>query len=71
MYIAKNFGDVRIVYDGDPFTTTYDVRVEWMKDGEWTLYKGINSLSDDFANTNAREYALRAIAILAAETTGV
>jgi hypothetical protein len=62
-----DFGNVRIVYDGSPFDVTYDVRVEWLKDGEWKLYHGINSLSDDYAETNAREFAGRAKAKLAAE----
>ena len=31
------------------------------------MYRGFNSLSDDYANTNAGEAARRAIAILAAE----
>jgi hypothetical protein len=62
-----DFGNVRIVYDGSPFDVTYDVRVEWLKDGEWKLYHGINSLSDDYAMTNAREFAGRAKAKLAAE----
>jgi hypothetical protein len=67
MYVANDFGNVRIVSDGSPFDVAYDVRVEWLVDGEWKLYKGINSLSDDYATTNAREAAGRAIAKLAAE----
>lgn len=70
MYIAHDFGLVRIVHDGDPFNTAYDVRVEWMKDGEWALYHGFNSLSDDYAFTNSREAAGRAIKQLAAEKAG-
>ncbi len=62
-----NFDNVRIVYDGNPFEVAYDVRVEWLKDGEWKLYHGINSLSDDYAETNAREFAGRAKAKLAAD----
>ena len=62
-----DFGKVRIVSDGSPFDVAYDVRVEWLVDGEWKLYKGINSLSDDYAMTNAREAAGRAIAKLAAD----
>ena len=53
MRIAHNYGKVRIVYDGSPFDVAYDIRVEWLVDGEWKLYKGINSLSDDYAHTNA------------------
>ena len=62
-----DFGNVRIVSDGSPFDVAYDVRVEWLVDGEWKLYKGINSLSDDYAMTNAREAAGHAKAKLAAE----
>jgi len=66
-----DFGDVRIVSDGSPFDVAYDVRVEWLRDGEWKLYHGINSLSDDYALTNAREFASRAKAKLAAETAAL
>jgi hypothetical protein len=45
----------------------YDIRVEWLKDGEWELYHGFNSFSDDYAFTNSREAAGRAIKKLAAE----
>ena len=62
-----DFGKVRIVSDASPFDVAYDVRVEWLVDGEWKLYHGINSLSDDYAMTNAREAAGRAIAKLAAD----
>lgn len=67
MYIAADHGLVRIVHDGSPFDVAYDIRVEWREnpDSEWTLYKGINSLSDDYAHTTAREAAARASAILA------
>jgi hypothetical protein len=41
-----------------------------MQDGEWTLYHGFNSLSDDYAFTNSREAADRAVKRLAAETAG-
>jgi acid phosphatase class B len=68
MRVANDFGKVRIVYDGSPFEVAHDVRVEWLVDDEWKLYKGINSLSDDYAITNAREAADRAIKILAAES---
>jgi hypothetical protein len=61
MYIAQDFGQVRIVHDGSPFDTAYDVKVEWLVDGKWELYHGFNSLSDDYAFTNSREAAGRAI----------
>ena len=62
-----DFGLVRIVCEGSPFDVAHDVRVEWFRDGEWKLYHGINSLSNDYAMSNAREFAGRAIAKLAAE----
>ena len=67
MRVAHNYGKVRIVYDGSPFDVAYDIRVEWLVDGEWVLYRGFNSLSDDYAHTNASEAASRAIAKLAAD----
>ncbi len=71
MRVAHDFGLVRIVHDGSPFERAYDIRVEWMQNGEWALYHGFNSLSDDYANTNAREAAGRAIKQLAAEAARV
>ena len=68
MRVAHNYGKVRIVHDGSPFDVAYDIRVEWLKNGNWELYKGINSLRDDYAHTNASEAAGRAIAALAAES---
>lgn len=68
MRVARDFGKVRIVYDGSPFDVAYDIRVEWLKNDEWVLYRGFNSLSDDYAHTNANEAAGRAIAKLAAES---
>jgi hypothetical protein len=67
MRIVNDFGLVRIVSMGDPFTQAHDVRVEWQKDGAWTLYRGFNSLSDDYVWDNSREAAGRAIRELAAE----
>ena len=67
MRVARDFGKVRIVHDGSPFDVAYDIRVEWLVDGEWVLYRGFNSLSDDYAHTNASEAASRAIAKLAAD----
>ena len=47
-----DFGLVRIVCEGSPFDVAYDVRVEWLRDGEWKLYKGINSLSDEIGRAH-------------------
>lgn len=62
MYVKETYENkVRIVHDGSPFDVAYDIRVEYLDNDEWKLYKGINSLSDDYANTNAREAAIRAL----------
>lgn len=67
MYIIHDYGLVRIVSDGDPFVNSYDIKVEVKKEsGEWYLYHGFNSLSDDYAHMNAREAAARAIKLVAA-----
>ena len=68
MRVAQDFGPVRIVHDGSPFDVAYDIKVEWLVDGEWQLYHGFNSLSDDYAFTNSREAAGRAIKKLAARS---
>ena len=70
MRVVNDWGKVRIVHDGSPFDVTYDVRVEWLVNGEWTLYHGFNSLSDDYAFTNSREAADRAIKKLAVQSEG-
>jgi hypothetical protein len=65
MRVSKDFGTVRIVHDGSPFDVAYDIRVEWLVNNQWEMYKGINSLSDDYAYTNANDAAQRAIDTLA------
>jgi hypothetical protein len=67
MYVAHDFGKVRIVHNGSPFTEVYDIKVEWLQEGEWVLYRGFNSLSDDYALTNAKTAAGHAIKVLAEE----
>lgn len=67
MYIAQDFGLVRIVHDGSPFDVLYDIKVEVLKNGVWTFYDGYNSLSNDYAFTESRAAAGRAIKELAAE----
>jgi hypothetical protein len=69
MRIAKDFGQVRIVHAGDPMNIAFDIRVEWLQDGEWTLYHGFNSFSDDYAFANSQEAATRAVAKLARQAT--
>lgn len=63
MRIVHDYGLVRVVSLGDPFNNTYDIRVEnYDRDADiWRLWHGFNSLSDDYAYTNAREAAGRAI----------
>lgn len=60
MYIAKDLGNVRIVYDGSPFDVAYDIKVEKLVDGEWKFWTGFNSLSNDYACAAANEAAMRA-----------
>ena len=69
MRIINDYGLVRVVSIGDPFANTYDVRVEnYDSDaGIWRLWRGFNSLSDDYAYTNAFEAAGRAIKEVARE----
>ena len=63
MRIIHDYGLVRVVSVGDPFNTAYDIRVEnYDRDADiWRLWRGFNSLSDDYAYTNAIEAAGRAI----------
>ena len=46
---------VRTVSKGSPFTETYDLVVEVLVDGEWKYYQGFNTLSNDYAYTEARQ----------------
>jgi hypothetical protein len=55
---------VRTVSKGSPFTEIYDLVVEVLKDGEWTYYQGFNTLSNDYAYTEARAAEARAKAEL-------
>jgi hypothetical protein len=67
MYIAHDYGLVRIVHDGSPFDKKYDIRVEWREsnESEWTLFSGYNSLSNDYAFSEANRSASIALAELA------
>jgi hypothetical protein len=67
MRVAKDFGKVRIVHLGDPMQHASDIIVEVMRGGAWERYAGYNSMSCDYAHTNAQEAAGRAIKMLAAE----
>jgi hypothetical protein len=57
--------NVRIRYEGDPFNVANDIIVEVLLNGAWEFYQGFNSLSDDYAFTNAREAAEKAEKTLA------
>ena len=70
MRVIHDYGLVRVVSLGNPFNLTYDIEVQCQRDGEWHLYQGFDSLSDDYAYTNAREAAGRAIRERAAEIAG-
>jgi len=61
MAVTHNYGKVRIVQDNS------DIRVEWLKNDQWELYVGFNSLSEDYAFTDVNAAAGRALAILASE----
>jgi len=69
MRIIQDYGLVRVVNDGDPFNKAFNIVVETRSSLEspWQFYHGFNSLSDDYAYTNAREAAGRAVKKIAAE----
>jgi hypothetical protein len=51
---------VRTVSKGSPFTDAYDLVVEVLINGEWTYYQGFNTLSNDYAYSEARAAEARA-----------
>lgn len=57
MSISQITETVRINYDGSPFDVAYDVKVEQLVEGKWVMVQGFNSLSDDYAYTNAKNAA--------------
>ena len=70
MRVMHNFGLVRIINtEQDPRECGYNIRVETLNQNtnEWSLYHGFNTISDDYAYTNAREAAGRAIKEIARE----
>ena len=66
MFVMRDYGNVRVVRDGDPFTSASDIKVETLVDGVWKYHTGYNSLSDDYAYTNAMDTALRVSKTLSA-----
>ena len=67
MRVVTDLGHVRVISKGDPFKHSSDVVVERMVDGVWVSYQGFNSLSDDYAYTNARECAFDLVKSIASE----
>jgi hypothetical protein len=67
MRVINDYGLVRVVSLGDPYTQVADIVVEIKAGNQWEYYAGFNSLSDDYAYTNAKEAAGRAIKKMAAE----
>ena len=57
MRVYKDYGVVRIVTEGSPFEVASDVKVQILDNDIWTTVRGFNSLSDDYALTNAANYA--------------
>jgi len=60
--ITKEGKHVRIVSYGDPFNFASDLVVEIYKNEKWEIFAGFNTLSDDYAYTNANESIQRAFA---------
>lgn len=48
---------VRTINSGDPFKDQYDLIVEVLVDDKWTIYQGFNTLSNDYAYSEARAAA--------------
>lgn len=59
MRVYKDYGVVRIITEGSPFEVASDVQVQILDNDIWTTVRGFNSLSDDYALTNAAEYAMK------------
>jgi len=58
--VIHDFGKVRVMDSGqDPTQVSSDILVQELMDGDWVYVCGFNSLSDDYAYTNAREAAER------------
>lgn len=69
MRVVHDYGLVRVIRDGDPFSKAYDIVVQSRNsvDSDWEFYHGFNTISDDYAYTNAKEAAGRAIKEIARE----
>ena len=65
MRVITDLGLVRVVSKGDPMQHSSNIHVERLLDGIWIQVQGFNSLSDDYAFTNAREAAFDLVKQLA------
>ena len=65
MRIITDLGLVRVISKGDPMQHSKNIHVERLLDGVWIQVQGFNSLSDDYAYTNAREVAFDLVKQLA------
>ena len=59
MRVFKDYGVVRVVTEGSPFEVASDVKVQTLNNDVWETIRGVNSLSDDYALTNAQNYAMQ------------
>jgi hypothetical protein len=59
MHVFKDYGVVRVVTEGSPFEVASDVKVQTLNNDVWETIRGFNSLSDDYALTNAQNYAMQ------------
>ena len=59
MRVYRDYGVVRVVTEGSPFEVASDVKVQTLRNGVWETIRGFNSLSDDYALTNAQNYAVQ------------
>lgn len=65
MRVITDLGLVRVISKGDPMQHSKNIHVERLLDGVWIQVQGFNSLSDDYAYTNAREVAFDLVKQLA------
>ena len=65
MRVITDLGLVRVISKGDPIQHSKNIHVERLLDGVWIQVQGFNSLSDDYAYTNAREVAFDLVKQLA------
>ena len=59
MRVFRDYGVVRVITEGSPFEVASDVKVQILRNDVWETIRGFNSLSDDYALTNAQDYAVQ------------